>query len=59
MPTALRFLMVSPEKIHSITGDKRERNQLYQRLSIAIQRGNAACIQLLFSDGCFDSNVLV
>ena len=47
------------EKIHSITGDKRERNQLYQRLSIAIQRGNAACIQCCFSDGCFDSDFLV
>ena len=47
------------EKIHSITGDKREKNQLYQRLSIAIQRGNAACIQCCFSDGCFDSDVLV
>ena len=56
---SIAFFDILAEKIHSITGDKRERNQLYQRLSIAIQRGNAACIQCCFSDGCFDADVLV
>ena len=58
MQTALRSLMDLLRKfIQSLA--IRERNLLNQRFSIEIQRGNAACIQCCFSDGCFDADVLV
>ena len=55
---SIAFLNELADKIRSITGDDRERKQLYQRLSIAIQRGNAACIQCCFIDSCFDVDTL-
>lgn len=34
----------SREKTNEETGEKKSRNYLIQRISMAIQRGNAACI---------------
>ena len=41
-------------RISDVTGDCNETAYLYQRLSIAIQRGNAAC----FND-CFENSDIV
>ena len=46
----LHSSMMLSKRIHAVTGDKREKSHLFQRLSIAIQRGNAACIQCCFSE---------
>ena len=47
---SIAFIDDLSKRIHAVTGDKREKSHLFQRLSIAIQRGNAACIQCCFSE---------
>ena len=47
---SIAFIDDLSKKIHAVTGDKRKKSHLFQRLSIAIQRGNAACIQCCFSE---------
>ena len=42
--SALNFLKVYPKKITMVTGDTNEKSHLYQRISIALQRGNAASL---------------
>ena len=46
--SALNFLTVYLKKITMVTGDTNEKYYLYQRLSIALQRDNAACVQCCF-----------
>ena len=43
-PQGLRLLKEIGSKIRDVTHEKRSTFYLLQRLSIAIQRGNAACI---------------
>ena len=45
---SVEFLDSLSEKITMVTGDTNEKSHLYQRISIALQRGNAACIQCCF-----------
>jgi hypothetical protein len=49
---SIAFIDDLAKRIYAVTGDKREKSHLFQRLSIAIQRGNAACVQC-----CFPENV--
>ena len=41
---ACDFLNELGSRICEVTGDKRETSYLFQRLSIALQKGNAACV---------------
>ena len=41
---ACDFLSKLGSRICEVTGDKRETSYLFQRLSIALQKGNAACV---------------
>jgi len=41
---AKRFILDVGRKIEAITHEKRSTNYLTQRISVALQRGNAACI---------------
>ena len=41
---AIDFLHELGDRISAVTGDKRESTFLFQRLSVALQKGNAACI---------------
>lgn len=43
-PRGLKFIQQIGSKIEKITGDKRATSFLFQRISIAVQRGNAASI---------------
>ena len=45
---SIEFLDSLSEKITMVTGDTNEKSHLYQRISIALQRGNAACVQCCF-----------
>ena len=40
----LEFLNDLGSRISDVTGDKRDTDFLFQRLSIALQKGNAACM---------------
>ena len=40
----LDFLYDLGSRISDVTGDKRDTDFLFQRLSIALQKGNAACM---------------
>ena len=41
---AVDFLHELGDRISAVTGDRRESTFLFQRLSVALQKGNAACI---------------
>jgi hypothetical protein len=41
---AVEFLHELGDRISAVTGDRRESTFLFQRLSVALQKGNAACI---------------
>ena len=41
---ACDFLNELGSRICEVTGDKRETSYLFQRLSIALQKGNSACV---------------
>ena len=41
---AIDFLHELGDRISAVTGDRRESTFLFQRLSVALQKGNAACI---------------
>ena len=43
-PEGLHFIKSIGKKIQDITGEKRATFYLFQRISVAIQRGNAASI---------------
>lgn len=43
-PQGLRFIQEIGDKIQEVTGDRRSSSFLFQRISIAVQRGNAASI---------------
>ena len=43
-PSSTRFLNELGSKIRSVTGERRETEWLYQRVSVAIARGNAAAL---------------
>ena len=45
---SVEFLDSLSEKITLVTGDTNAKPHLYQRISIALQRGNAACVQCCF-----------
>ena len=47
---SIAFIDDLAKRIYAVTGDRREKSHLFQRLSIAIQRGNASCIQCCFSE---------
>ena len=41
---AIDFLYELGDRISAVTGDRRKSTFLFQRLSVALQKGNAACI---------------
>ena len=41
---AVEFLHELGDRISAVTGDRRESTFLFQRLSVALQKGNAACV---------------
>ena len=41
---AVDFLHELDDRISAVTGDRRESTFLFQRLSVVLQKGNAACI---------------
>ena len=43
-PKADNFVREVDRRLHSITGDPRSTSFLRQKLSVAVQRGNAVCI---------------
>ena len=43
-PEATQFIEEIGNKISNINGDKRSKSYLFQSLSIAVQRGNGACV---------------
>ena len=43
-PEAIRFIEDLGNKISNMNGDKRSKSYLFQSLSIAVQRGNGACV---------------
>ena len=43
-PEADNFVREVGRRLHSITGEARSTSFLRQKLSVAVQRGNAACI---------------
>ena len=42
---SLNLINTIGKKLNTVTGDRRSKNFLIQRISLAIQRGNAACIK--------------
>jgi len=51
---ATEFLQELGGRIAATTGDPRSTQFLFQRLSVAIQRGNAACVLGTCTDSCSD-----
>ena len=45
---SIEFLDSLSEKITMVTGDTNEKSHLYQRISVALQMGNAACVHVAF-----------
>ena len=43
-PEAIQFIEDLGNKISNMNGDKRSKSYLFQSLSIAVQRGNGACV---------------
>ena len=51
---ATEFLQELGRRIAAATGDPRATEFLFQRLSVAVQRGNAACVLGTCTDSCSD-----